>query len=130
MKDRTSSPEHPQTDGTADGLPAVASKDWLVSFLLLCIEDSGSYSQDLERGIEDIGFHDVRSREVYRALRGMEEEGLLAIAEDGLPWKRYGITQSGRAYLEFRANLLEDHRKMTDLFLHAYERRSRGEPCG
>lgn len=126
--------DHTPEGDPAFGVPA-ASGEWLVSFLLLCMVDGSTRGDDLDEKIRRIGFHDARPGEVYRTLQRMEDKGLVSSTREepgalsgrpGLPWRTYEITEPGEAYLEFRAGLLVDQRKITDLFVDAYSRRSLG----
>lgn len=109
-----------------------SSKEWLIAFLLVCMEEDGSLGRDLEEKIEEAGLREVRPAEMYRTLSEMEREGLISTEpggdgplweSPGFPWRKYRIMEPGKAYLEFWADYLELHQKPMDLFLQMYERR-------
>ena len=107
-----------------DGMLESPSAPWLVPFLLLLMGERDSYGHELTRGIGDFDSGRVRPEEVYRALRQMEGEGLVLSEGDGLDRvlsrRRYSITESGEAYLEFWANSLTQYQEDIDVFLRAY----------
>ena len=81
------------------------------------------------------GLDALRPAALYRALRGMEREGMILSApspegESLALWparKRYEITPSGEAYLTFWANALEHYREEMNLFLKLYAEHSTRE---
>src|SRR5215210_5187978 len=101
---------------------------WLVPFLLLLMRERDSYGHELTRGIADVDFGMVRPEAMYRTLRQMEGEGMILSEGDGLdrvmPRRKYSITESGKAYVEFWANSLARYQEDIDLFLRAYAERS------
>ena len=108
-----------------------ASRSWLVPFLLLSLRGGDAYGRELTEDIGSVGFEGTRPGEVYRVLREMEEEGIVASFREGgkiSPLeRRYGITSAGEAYPELWANSLERYRDETYLFLRAYAGRSGGD---
>lgn len=72
----------------------------------------------------DLGFGVVRPGEVYRTLRRAEAEGLVFSEREHLGYllsrRRYGLTESGRAYIEFLAESLRLYREEIEVFLRAY----------
>lgn len=125
------------TDGhghSGDGREqAVSSKEWLIPFLLVCMDKEGSRGKELEWRIDEIGLREVRPAEMYQTLREMEGEGLIRTESGGdgsrwespgFPWRKYKISEPGRAYLEFWADYLKLHQKPMDLFLRMYDRRA------
>ena len=113
---------------TIDGV--TGSRIWLVPFLLLCVREGGACGRDLTEQFWDLGFGGMRPGEVYRVLREMVGEGIMASFREGGQisplQRRYEITAAGEAYLESWANSLERYRDETDLFLRAYA----GETAG
>ena len=111
-----------------DGMLESPSAPWLVPFLLLLMRERDSYGHELTRGIADFDSGMVRPEAVYRALRQMEGEGMVLSEGDGLDRvlsrRKYSITESGEAYLEFWANSLARYQEDIDLFLRAYAERS------
>ncbi len=81
--------------------------------------------QELMGRMADLGFGAVRSGEIYRALRRAEEEGLVVSRQEHrfgylLSRRSYGLTEPGRAYLEFLADSLEAYKGEIEAFLRAY----------
>lgn len=103
---------------------------WLLPFLLLCIKEESS-AHELRESIDELGFRRVSAKELHAALREMEREGLISsgwnTAISGLPRRRYGLTGSGEAYLEFWVDSLQQYRKEMDIFLEFYDGRARRE---
>lgn len=97
---------------------------WFVPFLLLLMRERDAYGHELTRGIADFDSGMVRPEAVYRALQQMEGEGLVLSEGDGLDRvlsrRKYSITESGEAYLEFWANSLTQYQEDIDVFLRAY----------
>ncbi len=104
------------------------SVSWLVSFLLLCLREGDYYGHELTRRMADFGFGATHPGEMYRALQQMKKEGMILCEKDGLDGgvsrRRYSITESGEAYLEFWANSLAQYQKEIDLFFRTYTERS------
>lgn len=61
---------------------------------------------------------------MYRNLRRTEKECTISSERDGLDCRllrrKYSITESGEAYLEFWAKSLTEYRETIDLFLGVY----------
>ncbi len=115
----------------SDKVLEAPSASWLVSFLLLCLREGDYHGQELTRRIADFGFGATHPGEMYRALRQMEKEGMVLSERDGLDGemsrRRYSITESGEAYLEFWANSLAQYQREIDLFFRTYTERSARE---
>jgi len=103
---------------------AEEAHEWLVPFLLLCMRGGEVRGQDLMGRLADLGFGAVRPGEVYRTLRRAEAEGLVFSAREHLGYllsqRRYGLTESGRAYIEFLAESFSSYREEIEAFLRAY----------
>ena len=112
------------------------SRGWLVPLLLLSIKEGDARGQELTQITSRFGFDALRPAAVYRALRGMEREGMIlsrpaALGETregtSVLWpsrRRYEITHNGEAYLAFWANALEQYREEMNLFLKLYAEHS------
>ncbi len=120
--------------GKVDGALESLSVDWIVPFLLLGLRERNSYGYELTRRIADLGFGATRLGTVYRTLRQMEKEGMVASEGDGLDSRlsrrRYSITEPGEAYLEFWAGSLAWYRKEIDLFFRLYNKEPTPGGCG
>ena len=102
------------------------SGDWLVPLLLVSLRDAPARGYELRRSILGLGLRRVRESTLYRALRRMEEEGLLDSGPPGAEprLRRYAITGSGEAYLDCMAGALEQYRDEIDAFLRVCRPRS------
>lgn len=119
----------------SDGSLERLSADWIVPFLLLCLRDRNRFGRELTRKMIDLGFGMRRAEAMYRALRQMEKEGVITSKPDGgygRGWsrRRYSITESGEAYLEYLANAFARYQKEMDLFLRAYNEQHTPESHG
>ena len=107
-----------------DEMLEVSSASWLVPFLLLVLQEQDSYGYELTWSMSDFDFGPRNPLVVYRALRQMEEEGMVVSEGDGfdgrLSYRRYLITGPGKACLEFWVNSLARYREKVDLFLRLY----------
>ncbi len=125
---------HCEKNGKVDGALESLSVDWIVPFLLLGLRERNFHGYELTRRIADLGFGATRLGTVYRTLRQMEEEGMVASEGDGLDSRlsrrRYSITGSGEAYLEFWAGSLAWYRKEIDLFFQLYNKEPTPGGCG
>ena len=125
---------HCEKNGKVDGALESLSVDWIVPFLLLGLQERNSYGYELTRRIDDLGFGATRLGTVYRTLRQIEKEGMVASESDGLDSRlsrrRYSITEPGEAYLEFWADSLAWYRKEIDLFFRLYNKEPTPRGCG
>lgn len=103
--------------------------DWVVPLLLVCLRQRECYGHELTRKIMNAGFRPAHPHAVYRALRQMEEGNMVFSGPDGLDsepsQRRYAITESGEAYLEYLASELARYRKEMGLFFRTYNERHR-----
>lgn len=101
-------------------------RDWLAPFLMLCMRGGDLQGYELMGRLSDLGLGPVRPGEVYRTLRQAEAEGLVSSERDHLGYllsrRRYGLTETGRAYVVYLADALTAYRGEIDAFLRAYER--------
>jgi DNA-binding PadR family transcriptional regulator len=91
--------------------------------LLLLLRERPAHGYDLlERLPELIGEQPVEMGNLYRLLRGLEEEGL--VRSEWADGKRtYEITDAGRALLDQWVHALRRTQERTDRFLERYEER-------
>ena len=103
-----------------------SSGDWLVPFLLIGLREWAYYGSELTQKISGFGLGDKYLEEMYQALRQMEAEGLILSEQDRFEFdpsrRRYSITETGRAYLEFWAASLSQYREEIDLFFELYNK--------
>jgi poly-beta-hydroxybutyrate-responsive repressor len=109
-----------------DGVLEVPPVDWMAPFLLICLQERDRHSHELARKVMDAGFEATHPKEVYRTLQQMENEGVLVSEGDGfdreLSRRRYSITESGDAYLEYLADALMQYGENIDLFFRVYNK--------
>ena len=96
--------------------------------LLLLLRERPAHGYDLlERMPELTGEQRVEMGNLYRLLRGLEEEGLVASEwDDGSPGpakRRYAITEHGLQLLDRWVEALRSSQQRTERFLERYEER-------
>ena len=96
--------------------------------LLLLLRERPAHGYDLlERLPELTGEARVEMGNLYRLLRGLEEEGLVSSEWDdsspGPAKRRYAITPAGEQVLDRWAEALRSSQQRTDQFLTRYEER-------
>jgi poly-beta-hydroxybutyrate-responsive repressor len=115
-----------------DGVLEVPPVDWMAPFLLIYLQERDRHSHELARKVIDSGFEATHPEEVYRTLQQMENEGVLVSEDDGfdreLSRRRYSITESGDAYLEYLADALTQYGEKIDLFFRVYNKQLTREP--
>jgi poly-beta-hydroxybutyrate-responsive repressor len=115
-----------------DGVLEVPPVDWMAPFLLICLQERDRHSHELARKVIDAGFEATHPEEMYRTLQQMENEGVLVSEDDGfdreLSRRRYSITESGDAYLEYLADALTQYEEKIDLFFRFYNKPLTREP--
>lgn len=108
----------------SDGPLEAHFAEWLVPFLLLGLREEDSYGDELAWKMSGFGFKERHSGVVYRALRRMEQEGVVVSEYDGsdrtISRRRYSITESGETCLERWVEALTRYREEMDLFFRTY----------
>lgn len=109
------------TDPSQPALP----KNFLRPCLLLLLREAPAHGYELLDRLRAFGFEGSDPGGLYRALRKLESEGLVASA-----WQRsgagpdrriYELTRAGRKELHRRAKALAETRQMLASFLGRYE---------
>jgi PadR family transcriptional regulator, regulatory protein PadR len=84
--------------------PVLAPRNYLHGCLLLLVAESPGHGYDLVERLAGLGIGSVDPPAVYRALRAMNEEGLLESSLDdsgsGPVRRRYQVSGSGASTLE------------------------------
>lgn len=115
-----------------DGVLEVPPVDWIAPFLLICVRERDRHGHELARKMIHAGFEATHPEEMYRTLQQMEKEGVLVSEDDGfdreLSRRRYSITESGDAYLEYLADALMQYGEGIDLFFRLYNKQLTREP--
>lgn len=96
-------------------------KNFLRPCLLLLLAEAPSHGYDLMERLRPFGFEVTDPATVYRSLRQLEEERLLTSTWDtsnhGPARRIYAITPDGLDLLDAWAGVLDQNRRILDLFL-------------
>lgn len=102
------------------GLP----RSFLRSCLLLLIAERPSYGYDLQEGLGPLGMMSADPGGLYRTLRAMERDGLVASVWDssevGPPRRVYSLTEEGMDWLHAWAGAHAETRRILGSFLERY----------
>lgn len=111
----------PLGDELSGGLP----KNFIRPCLLLLVGEQASHGYDLLERLCDLGLSHIDPGGLYRALRAMEQEGLVASTWErsdlGPARRTYELTGEGREWLHAWAGTLRESRRIVDSFLARYE---------
>ncbi len=114
-----------ETENSQPWLP----RNFLRPCLLLLIADAPSYGYDLLERLPEVGYRQVDPGGVYRALRAMEQEGLVEStwepSDSGPPRRGYALTAEGLDWLYAYESTIRETRRIADLFLRRYRRLNR-----
>lgn len=104
---------------------AAQPRNWLQPFLLLSLQQWQSYGYELMQRLAVFGFEAIDPGSVYRSLRQLEKDGLVASDWDtsssqGPARRMYSLTESGEAYLNTWAGALRGYQSMLDTFFSQY----------
>jgi PadR family transcriptional regulator PadR len=103
------------------GLP----RNFLRPCLLLLLAEQPGHGYDLLEQIAALGLERADAGGLYRALRAMEQEGLVRSwwePSDAGPARRtYTLTDEGRDWLHAWAGSLREVRRLLGRYLHRYE---------
>lgn len=104
--------------------PGWSPRDMLIPYLLLGISMQRAHGYLLEEYLRGIGFVGLEASTLYRTLRQLEKDGLLASSWEPGPTgparRIYSLTDLGYAWLDNWANALELYRGMIDHFFATY----------
>jgi poly-beta-hydroxybutyrate-responsive repressor len=105
-------------------LPSTLPRNFLRPALLLLLKESPAHGYDLVERLRALGFPAADPGGVYRALRGLESEGLVDSAWETSPQgpdrRIYGITRGGAEHLHEAALQLRDTAELLEQFLSRY----------
>ncbi|MDQ4130779.1 MAG: helix-turn-helix transcriptional regulator [Actinomycetota bacterium] len=111
-------------------------KNFLLPCVLLLLREERAHGYALLERLHAFGFNKSDPGGLYRALRALEEDGLVRSdwerSEEGPDRRIYEITRAGMEELHARAKKLTESRETLDHFLSRYEefvalpRRGRG----
>jgi PadR family transcriptional regulator PadR len=106
--------------------PVVAAGSYLRCCLLLLIAESPSHGYDLVERLADLGLGNVDSAAVYRALRALDEDGLVECwweeSASGPVRRRYRISDAGLLSLEGWAASVGDSASFLSAFVARHRR--------
>ncbi len=104
----------------------LAPRSYLQACLLLLLGESPGHGYDLGEALSALGLHITDSGRVYRALRLMEEEGLVVSwweeAVRGPARRMYHLTDEGAERLEACATLVCDSWRHLSGYLERWNR--------
>jgi poly-beta-hydroxybutyrate-responsive repressor len=111
---------HGRRRAEAPGLP----RQLLQPFLLLAVQQWQSHGYELIGRMAQFGFEALDRASVYRALRQLETDGLVASAwdtsKDGPARRLYSLTDAGHDYLQVWAASLRGYQVMLNNFFTLY----------
>lgn len=106
----------------------VSPVNWMVPFLLVCLQERDCHAHELAQNISNLGLEATHSEIMYGTLQHMEKEGVLVSEEDKfdrmLSRRNYSITELGNVYLEYLANALMQYGEEVNLFLQIYSKQT------
>lgn len=109
--------------------PIAVPGTYLHGCLLLLLSESPNYGYDLVERLATLGLTHVDSGTVYRALRRLNDEGLVHSwweeSESGPARRRYGVTAEGAAGLEACASTVAESSRSLGFFLARQRRLAR-----
>lgn len=101
--------------------PVLAPRNYLHGCLLLLVAERAGHGYDLVARLSELGIASVDPPAVYRALRAMDEDGLLEASLDdsgpGPVRKLYRLSQSGAATLQAWAATVNDSASSLNSFV-------------
>lgn len=120
----------PRTEETAGGLP----RGYLRPCLLLLLAESPGHGYDLLERVRALGLERIDTAGLYRALRAMEQEGLVTSAwqhSDSGPARRtYSPAREGLDWLHVWAISLRDVERSLGRYLDRYASLADRAPIG
>ncbi|CAN5688672.1 helix-turn-helix transcriptional regulator [soil metagenome] len=110
-----------EVDEPQGGLP----KNFIRPCLLLLVKEQPSHGYDLLERLDALGMKRIDPGGLYRALRAMEQEGLVDSSwkpsEVGPPRRTYRLTEEGEDWLHAWAGTLKESRRILDQYLRRYD---------
>lgn len=107
-------------DDLSGGLP----RNYLRACILLLLAEAPSHGYELLDGMRPLGLDRADPGGLYRALRSMEQEGLVAswweASESGPARRSYSLTADGQRWLHAWAETLHEVRQVIGGYLDRY----------
>ena len=105
---------------------ATLPRNFVRPCVLLLLREHPAHGYDLLERLPEVGYLQVDPGGVYRALRAMEQEGLVKSTWEpsgaGPPRRGYALTADGLDWLQAYEATIRETRRITDLFLRRYRR--------
>ncbi len=99
-------------------------RDFLAPFVLLAVSMQRAHGYVIEDYLRALGLFGITMSTLYRTLRQMEKDGLLESTWEPGPTgparRVYTITDSGHAWLDSSATMLNAYRQTIDRFFGMY----------
>lgn len=112
--------------------PAHPTGDMLNAHLLAMLKGISAYGYELAQRLNEAGFGAYNKGTVYRALRQMEQLGLVSSMWDtsssGPARRMYSMTHAGSMFLQNWMALIDLHRSMLESFLYGTTAGQRSGP--
>lgn len=109
---------------SASNLAFRARGDYLRSCVLLLLTEGAKHGYELLAELPERGYGEVDAGGLYRALRGMEEEGLVSsyweLGDSGPARRIYAVTEQGMTELASSATAVRHMRRRLSRFLRLY----------
>jgi poly-beta-hydroxybutyrate-responsive repressor len=100
------------------------SKNFVLPFILLLLSKMSLHGYELSQKLQAFGFKAIDQGNLYRQLRQLEKDELVASEWDtngsGPAKRRYSITKAGITYLNSYAHQLESYQSLLDQFFNMY----------
>lgn len=110
--------DHPRG---GDGMP----RNYLRACLLLILTEGPAHGYDMVNELAALGLSAVDRGGMYRTLRAMEDDGLVASgwepSQNGPLRRSYDLTPQGRAWLEAWAEAVRSGQALAATYLRRYE---------
>ncbi len=114
----------PTTEATSETIAPALPKNFLRPCVLLLLREQPAHGYELLERLAPLGFATPDPGGLYRALRKLEEDGLVSSAweaSDSGPHRRmYALTRAGMEELHRRAKALVEAREAMSVFLGRY----------
>lgn len=107
-------------DATTTGMP----RSFLRPILLLLLAERDSHGYELLEQVTELGLERTDTGGLYRALRAMEQEGLVTStwepSTSGPARRRYALSEEGLDWLHASAGSLREIVRHLQTYLHRY----------
>lgn len=109
----------------ADSLPPTLPRNFLRPCVLLLLREQPAHGYDLLERLRTLGFVRDDPGRLYRALRALEEDGLVSSAWErssaGPDRRIYELARAGMEELHAQAKAIDEARRTLEVFIGRYE---------